>query len=79
VRTRTISLLTSAKNLRSSLSSLNSTLSTTDLIASIHALETERAEIVTRLDGLKKGKAKKVSSLSYEMFRYTYADSARSQ
>ncbi|CAN9234228.1 unnamed protein product [Alternaria alternata] len=77
VRTRTISLLTSAKNLRSSLSSLNSTLSTTDLIASIHALETERAEIVTRLDGLKKGKAKKITVAEREATEKEWKRSVR--
>ncbi|RYN36510.1 hypothetical protein AA0115_g1492 [Alternaria tenuissima] len=77
VRTRTISLLTSAKNLRSSLSSLNSTLSTTDLIASIHGLETERAEIVTRLDGLKKGKAKKITVAEREATEKEWKRSVR--
>ncbi|CAN9088613.1 unnamed protein product [Alternaria sp. RS040] len=77
VRTQTISLLTSAKNLRSSLSSLNSTLSTTDLIASIHTLETERAEIVTRLDGLKKGKAKKITVAEREATEKEWKRSVR--
>jgi 26S proteasome regulatory subunit (ATPase 3-interacting protein) len=47
--------------LRSSLSSLNSSLSTADLIANVQALESEKAEILARLDSLKEGKAKKVT------------------
>ncbi|KAF1946734.1 Tat binding protein 1-interacting [Clathrospora elynae] len=61
LRTQTSSLQTSAKTLRTTLSSLNSTLSTADLIANVHALESEEAAILARLDGLKKGKAKKVT------------------
>ncbi|KAG9192357.1 hypothetical protein G6011_11091 [Alternaria panax] len=66
LRTQTTSLLTSAKNLRSTLSTLNSTLSTADLITDVHTLEAERAEIETRLDGLRKGKAKKVTATERE-------------
>jgi hypothetical protein len=62
LRAQTTTLLATAKTLRSTLSSLNSTLSTADLIANVHALETEEAAILARLDGLKKGKAKKVGA-----------------
>lgn len=54
-------LTSTAKILRSSLSSLNSSLSTADLVADVHALEAEKAEILTRLQSLKEGKAKKVT------------------
>ncbi|KAF1956638.1 Tat binding protein 1-interacting [Byssothecium circinans] len=61
LRTNTTTLTATAKTLRSSLSSLNSTLSTADLIANVQALETEKNEIVGRLDTLKAGKAEKVT------------------
>ncbi|KAL1800202.1 hypothetical protein ACET3X_000544 [Alternaria dauci] len=77
VRTRTTSLLASAKNLRSSLSSLNSTLSTAELIANVSALETERTEIETRLDGLKKGKAKKITATEREAIEKEWKKSIR--
>jgi len=48
------------------LSSLNSTLSTADLVANVTTLETEKEQIESRLDGLKKGKAKKVGSMYSE-------------
>jgi len=63
LRTQTTTLVAAAKNLRGSLSSLNSTLSTADLVANVTTLETEKEQIESRLDGLKKGKAKKVGSL----------------
>jgi 26S proteasome regulatory subunit (ATPase 3-interacting protein) len=65
LRTQTTTLVAAAKNLRSSLSNINSTLSTADLVANVHALETEKAEIEARLDSLRKGKAKKVSSFPF--------------
>ncbi|KAI2475705.1 Tat binding protein 1-interacting [Pyrenophora tritici-repentis] len=61
LRTRTTALLATAKALRSTLSSLNSTLSTADLVTHVHALEQEKTQLETRLDALRKGKAKKIS------------------
>ena len=70
LRTETTTLLATAKTLRGTLSSLNSTLSTADLIANVHALETEEANILARLDGLKKGKAKKVCAPFFCLGKY---------
>ncbi|KAF2641413.1 TBPIP-domain-containing protein [Massarina eburnea CBS 473.64] len=61
LRTDTATLTATAKALRSSLSSLNSTLSTADLIANVQALEAEKNEILYRLETLKAGKVKKVT------------------
>lgn len=61
LRNQTTQLTAAAKILRSTLSSLNSELSTADLIANTQALETEKAEILGRLESLKAGKAKKVT------------------
>lgn len=47
--------------MRGTLSSLNSELSTADLISNVQALETEKTEILERLESLKAGKAKKVT------------------
>ncbi|KAH7095162.1 Tat binding protein 1-interacting [Paraphoma chrysanthemicola] len=61
LRNQATHLTATAKILRSTLSSLNSELSTADLIATVHALEAEKAEISARLESLKAGKAKKVT------------------
>lgn len=61
LRTQTATLLATVKTLRATLASLNSTLSTADLIANVTALETEKAEVVARLENLTAGKAKKVT------------------
>ncbi|KAF2827333.1 Tat binding protein 1-interacting [Ophiobolus disseminans] len=61
LRNQTIQLIATAKILRSTLSSLNSELSTADLVASVAGLESEKAEILSRLESLKQGKAKKVT------------------
>lgn len=47
--------------LRNTLAALNSTLSTTDLVSAVQALEAERSEIVVRLAALKAGKVKMVT------------------
>jgi 26S proteasome regulatory subunit (ATPase 3-interacting protein) len=62
LRNQTTQLTATAKILRSSLSSLNSSLSTADLVANVQALESEKAEILARLQSLKEGKAKKVTT-----------------
>lgn len=54
-------LTATAKILRSNLNTLNSSLSTTDLVANVAALESEKAEIEARLESLRLGKAKKVT------------------
>ncbi|CAG5148165.1 uncharacterized protein ALTATR162_LOCUS2160 [Alternaria atra] len=77
LRTQTSTLVNTAKNLRSSLSHLNSTLSTADLIANVHTLEMGRVEIETRLDGLRKGKAKKVTATEREAIEKEWKRSAR--
>jgi 26S proteasome regulatory subunit (ATPase 3-interacting protein) len=56
-----VQLLATGKILRSTLSSLNSELSTADLVNNVAALETEKAEILARLHNLKAGQAKKVT------------------
>jgi 26S proteasome regulatory subunit (ATPase 3-interacting protein) len=56
-----VQLTATAKILRGNLSSLNSELSTADLVASVQGLEAERDEIVSRLESLTQGKAKKVT------------------
>lgn len=61
LRTQTTQLTATAKVLRSTLASLTSELSTAELIANVHALETEKTEIETRLYSLRAGKAKKVT------------------
>ncbi|KAL5121036.1 hypothetical protein ACEQ8H_000885 [Pleosporales sp. CAS-2024a] len=61
LRTQTAQLTAIAKTLRANLASLNSSLSTADLIANVQALEAEKAEITKRLESLKEGKAKKVT------------------
>ena len=40
---------------------MNTELSTADLVGNVHALESEKAEIMARLESLKLGKAKKVT------------------
>jgi len=55
LRTETASLMTSAKSQRSILSSITSTLSTTDMLSSISALEVEKEEIEKRLEELRGG------------------------
>ncbi|KAF1830564.1 Tat binding protein 1-interacting [Decorospora gaudefroyi] len=66
LRTQTSTLATTSKHLRTTLSTLNTTLRTADLVASVRALESEKADISTRLDALRKGKAKKVSPCERE-------------
>lgn len=61
LRNQTTQLTATAKILRGTLSSLNSELSTADLISNVQALETEKTEILERLESLKAGKAKKVT------------------
>ena len=61
LRNQTVQLVATAKILRSTLSSLNSELSTADLVSSVSGLEAEKAEILARLESLKQGKAKKVT------------------
>ncbi|CAO2656309.1 Nn.00g051120.m01.CDS01 [Neocucurbitaria sp. VM-36] len=61
LRTQTTNLLATAKTLRSALSALNSTLSTAELVTNVHALESNKAEMMARLESLKAGKAKKVT------------------
>jgi 26S proteasome regulatory subunit (ATPase 3-interacting protein) len=56
-----VQLVARAKILRTNLSSLNSELSTVDLVASVTTLESEKGEILERLESLKHGKAKKVT------------------
>ncbi|KAI4655739.1 hypothetical protein J4E93_000454 [Alternaria ventricosa] len=77
LRTQTTTLVAAAKNLRGSLSSLNSTLSTADLVASVTTLETEKEQIESRLDGLKKGKAKKVTTSEREAIEKEWKKSIR--
>lgn len=50
------------KTLRSTLASLNGTLSTADLLSNISSLELEKTEIITRLEDLRAGHAKKVTA-----------------
>lgn len=59
-------LTTTAKILRNTLLSLNSELSTADLLSSVAGLEVEKTEILARLDSLKQGKAKKVTQADRE-------------
>ncbi|ORY15811.1 hypothetical protein BCR34DRAFT_532319 [Clohesyomyces aquaticus] len=66
LRTYTTNFLVTAKTLRGTLSSLNSSLTTADLIASVSALDAEKAEIQARLESLKAGKAKKVTKQERE-------------
>ncbi|KAF2257558.1 TBPIP-domain-containing protein [Lojkania enalia] len=61
LRTQTADLQAATKTLRIALSSLNSTLSTSDLIASIQCLGIEKKEIVDRLASFKAGKAKNIT------------------
>ncbi|KAL6709535.1 hypothetical protein ACN47E_001470 [Coniothyrium glycines] len=61
LRTQTANLQATAKTLRADLASLNSTLSTTDLLSAVQALEPEKAELTARLEALRAGKAKKVT------------------
>ncbi|CAE7209566.1 hypothetical protein P3342_011899 [Pyrenophora teres f. teres] len=61
LRTRTTTLLSTAKALRSTLATLTSTLTTADLVTHVHALETEKTQLAARLDALRKGKAKKIT------------------
>lgn len=51
-----------AKTLRLTLVSLNSTLSTADMLSSMTSLESEKAEIATRLENLRAGHAKTVTA-----------------
>lgn len=66
LRTQTVTAVATAKTLRNTLSSLNSTLSTSNLVSSLQILEAEKAGIVNRLDMLKAGKAKKVTQKERE-------------
>ncbi|KAI4634551.1 hypothetical protein J4E83_001870 [Alternaria metachromatica] len=77
LRTQTTTFIAAAKNLRGSLSSLNSTLSTADLVANVTTLETEKEQIESRLDGLKKGKAKKVTTSEREAIEKEWKKSIR--
>ncbi|KAI4693064.1 uncharacterized protein J4E88_001435 [Alternaria novae-zelandiae] len=77
LRTQTTTLVAAAKNLRGSLSSLNSTLSTADLVANVNTLETEKEQIESRLDGLRKGKAKKVTTSEREAIEKEWKKSIR--
>jgi 26S proteasome regulatory subunit, ATPase 3, interacting protein len=61
LRNQVVQLTATAKALRSTLSSLNSELSTADLIHNVQILQSEKAEILSRLESLKAGKAKKVT------------------
>ncbi len=62
LQAQTAELQTLAKALRNTLASLTSTLSTADMLSSISSLESEKAEITTRLQDLKAGHAKKVTA-----------------
>ncbi|KAL1594970.1 hypothetical protein SLS59_008521 [Nothophoma quercina] len=62
LNTQTTDLQALAKTLRGTLASLNSTLSTADMLSSITSLEQEKSEIRTRLESLKAGSAKKVTA-----------------
>ncbi|KAF2658130.1 Tat binding protein 1-interacting [Lophiostoma macrostomum CBS 122681] len=61
LRSETTNALANVKTLRSTLSSLNSTMSTADLVSSVQTFEAEKTEILVRLETLKAGKAKKVT------------------
>lgn len=65
--TQTTDLLALARTLQGTLKSLTSSLSAADMLSSISALECERAAIETRLEGLRKGSARKVSVEEREM------------
>ncbi|KAF2629873.1 TBPIP-domain-containing protein [Macroventuria anomochaeta] len=62
LQTQTTDLQALTKTLRSTLASLNSTLSTADMLSNISSLEHEKSEIVTRLESLRAGHAKKVTA-----------------
>ncbi|KAF2707370.1 homologous-pairing protein-like protein 2 [Pleomassaria siparia CBS 279.74] len=66
LRSSTAIAIATSKTLRSTLSALNSTLSTTNLISNVAALEAEKPEIVARLESLKAGKTKKVTKQERE-------------
>ncbi|KAF2129949.1 TBPIP-domain-containing protein [Dothidotthia symphoricarpi CBS 119687] len=66
LRAQTSVLVAATKSLRCTLASLNSTLSTASLVADVQALDTEKMKILARLDGLKAGKAKKVTQQERE-------------
>lgn len=61
LRDETSNLNTTAKSLRSMLSSLNSTLSTADLRTAIAKMDIERTEILNRLTSLRSGNVQPVS------------------
>ncbi|KAF2835808.1 homologous-pairing protein-like protein 2 [Patellaria atrata CBS 101060] len=60
LRDETTNLRATEKSLKTSLSTLQATLSTTDLRAAVSTLETERTEILGRLEGLRSGSAKPI-------------------
>ncbi|OCK87289.1 Tat binding protein 1-interacting [Cenococcum geophilum 1.58] len=60
LRAETAAALTTAKSLRASLTSLNTTLSTTELRAAVAAQERERAELLGRLGALRAGEVRPV-------------------
>ncbi|KAF3005169.1 hypothetical protein E8E13_010614 [Curvularia kusanoi] len=61
LKDQTADLENVAKTLRTTLASLNSSLSTADMLSSITSLEREKAEIMARLDSLRAGHAEKVT------------------
>jgi 26S proteasome regulatory subunit (ATPase 3-interacting protein) len=61
LREKTLQLTATSKILRSTLSNLNSELSTADLVSNISTLDKEKSEIMARLEVLREGKAKKVT------------------
>ncbi|KAF1928812.1 AAA-domain-containing protein [Didymella exigua CBS 183.55] len=60
--TQTTDLHALAKSLRATLASLTSSLSAADILSATSSLEYEKAEIETRLESLRAGKAKKVTA-----------------
>ena len=60
LRAETAAALTTAKSLRASLTSLNTTLSTTELRAAVAAQEREKAELLGRLGALRAGEVQSV-------------------
>ncbi|KAF9701226.1 hypothetical protein EKO04_000867 [Ascochyta lentis] len=62
LQTQTTDLQALTKTLRSTLATLNSTLGTADMLSNIASLEHEKTEVVTRLESLRAGHAKKVTA-----------------
>lgn len=61
LRTETATAQATAKTLRLTLTSINATLSTADLLSSVNALEAEKADLESRIVTLKQGTAKTVT------------------